>query len=524
MPKTTDTIPRQNLPEWTALEQHKQDIESVQIKDLFEENKKRFDQFHVRHDNIMLDYSKHAITSETIEKLTALAKACGLEDWRAKMFNGEAINVTENRAVLHTALRTQSNAPIMVDGVDIIPKIRETLERMKNFSDTLRKEKRFTHIVNIGIGGSDLGPAMVYEALKPFTDRNIHLHFVSNVDGTHLTETLRQVDPAKTLFMVTSKTFTTQETMTNARSAKIWLQKVLGKEDVSDYFIAASQNVEEVKKFGIREDNIFPIWDWVGGRYSLWSAIGLSFCMAIGFDHFESMLEGAHSMDQHFLQAPFDQNMPVLLGLIGVWHRNFMNAPVLSILPYDQYLSRFPAYMQQLDMESNGKSVDRQDRKVQYETGPIIMGEIGTDAQHAFFQLIHQGTTIVPCDFIAVAKTQNPLGDHHKKLLANALAQTKALMDGRKSDNPHKIFEGNRPSNTILLDELTPYTLGMLLALYEHKVFVQGIIWNINSFDQCGVELGKILANRIIDDFDEHLDNVTTDSSTRGILKKLKVL
>lgn len=522
MQKKSNQISRSELPEWKALLEHEQELKGLHIKTLFKSDPERFDHFHMHHENIMLDYSKQPITHETIEKLMALAKACNLERWRNKMFTGQIINTTEGRAVLHTALRTPDDTPVIIDGEDIIPQIRSSLARMKKFCEKLRKEKRFTHIVNIGIGGSDLAPSMVYEALKHYSDRDIHLHFVSNMDGTNLSEILRLVDPEKTLFIVTSKTFTTQETMANAHSARSWLREKLGTEDVSEHFIAASLNIAATKEFGIDEDHVFPIWDWVGGRFSLWSTIGLSFCIAIGFENFQALLDGAHSMDQHFLHAPMDENMPVLMAMIGIWHRNFMDLPTLSITPYDQYLWRFVSYMQQLDMESNGKAVNRKDRPVTYKTGPIILGDIGTNAQHAYFQILHQGSTIVPSDFILVAQTHNPIGQHHKMLVANAIAQSKALMEGQDSDNPHRYFEGNRPSNTLVLDKLTPYTLGLLLALYEHKIFVQGVIWDINSFDQCGVELGKTLAKNIIDDFDKDTKTLQTDSSTRGILNKIK--
>ncbi len=510
---------RSSLKQWKELENHKNDLGDVQIKSLFANDTKRFDEFHLSHKNIMLDYSKQLVTHETMDKLIDLAKACDIEGWRSKMFEGATINTTENRAVLHTALRTKSNDPIMVDGENIIPKIRDAQNRMKEFSNKIRKEKTYTHIVNIGVGGSDLSSSMVYEALKHYSDRGIAVHFVSNIDSTHLSETLQLIDPEKTLFIVSSKTFTTQETMANAHSAKSWMQDKLKRKDVSAHFVAVSQNIDLAKEFGISDNNIFPIWDWVGGRFSLWSSIGLSFCIAIGFDNFKELLGGARDMDQHFLNAPLEKNMPVLLAMIGVWHRNFLNLPAASVTLYDQYLWQFPAYLQQLEMESNGKSIDRNGVAVSYETCPAILSGIGTNAQHAYFQMFHQGTDIIPCDFIVVAKTHNPINDHHKKLLANAIAQSKALMDGREDKNPHKSFAGNRPSNTIIIDELTPYSLGMLLALYEHKVFVQGIIWNINSFDQCGVELGKILARQIIDDFDKDIKDIKSDSSTLGIMK-----
>ncbi|MGH1456702.1 MAG: glucose-6-phosphate isomerase [Alphaproteobacteria bacterium] len=520
MKNDKDMTQRSDLPAWKALERHYDDISRHHIKDLFAGDTSRFHDFHLRHENLLFDFSKNLITQDTLDKLFDLASVCELKNWRVRMFSGDVINTTENRAVLHTALRTRNPAPIMVDGQDIIPDIQNTLERMKTFSDEIREERRYTDIVNIGIGGSDLGSAMAYNALKPFTDRNIKLHFVSNVDSTHLSEVLSQVDPEKTLFIITSKTFTTQETMTNAISAREWMKKKLFKADISNHFVAVSQNTESAAEFGIKADHIFPIWDWVGGRFSLWSAIGLGLCIAIGFDNFRKMLDGAASMDEHFKTADMHKNLPVILALIGVWNRNFCNHEAISIVPYDEYLSFLPSYMQQLDMESNGKSVTRDNEHVKYHTGPIVIGGTGTNAQHAYFQMLHQGTTVIPCDFIAFAKSQNPLGDHQKKLLANVIAQAKALMDGREHKNPHKRFEGNKPSNMILADELTPYTLGMILALYEHKIFIQGVIWNVNSFDQCGVELGKVLANDIM----QNPNNTATDadSSTAALLSFLR--
>ena len=496
-------------------------IKSTSIRNLFKDDASRFDKLSISIDHMLLDFSKQHINAETVKKLAAYASACDLENWRDRMFNGDIINISEQRAVLHTALRTKETTPILVDGEDIIPQISETLARVKNKAETIRTEKKFSHIVNIGIGGSDLGAAMAYEALKPFTDRDITLHFVSNVDATHLAEVLRVVDPARTLFIICSKTFTTLETMTNAHSARKWLEKELGTSELSHHFLACTQNVEIATEFGITEDNIFPIWDWVGGRYSLWSAIGLPLCIALGATQFQKFLDGAYAMDKHFKDAPLEKNIPVMLAMLGVWNRNFLNYPALSVVPYDQYLWRFPAYLQQLDMESNGKSCDRDGNPVDYATGPLILGETGTNAQHAYFQLLHQGTDITPVEFIAFAKTQNPIGDHHKKLLANVIAQSKAMMEGKDSDDINTLFEGNRPSSTILLDELNPYTLGMLLSLYELKVFVQGVIWNINSFDQCGVELGKVLAKDILKFMESDLDNIDTDSSTKGLLKAI---
>ncbi len=519
-----DKPQRSELPEWKALEAHKKQLENTEIKDLFASAPDRFDNFHLKHENLLFDYSKQGINADTIAKLSDLAKACDLEGEREKMFCGEKINVTEGRAALHTALRSPDNDPLIVDGENITPKIKETLERIKGFSTKIRAEKKFTHIVNIGVGGSDLGPYMAYEALKHYSDRDINFYFVSNIDASHLMETLRLVDPEKTLFIVTSKTFTTKETIANARSAKKWMQEQLGKKDISEHFIAASANIEEVNKFGIKQENIFPLWDWVGGRFSIWSSVGISFCIAIGFDNFNEMLKGAHSMDKHFCEAPLDQNMPAMLAMIGVWHRNFLKLPAISVTPYNQYLSHFCEYLQQLDMESNGKGISRDNISINYDTGPILISDTGTNAQHAYFQTLHQGTTIIPCDFIMVAKSNHQIEGHHDILLANAIAQTKALMDGEASEDPQKSFTGNRPSNTIIIDELTPYNFGMLLALYEHKIFVQGIIWNINSFDQCGVELGKTLANKIVDFLKKDIIETDTDSSTLGILKHIKDL
>ena len=516
------TALRSDLPEWKALETEAANLSEAHISTLFKNHPQRFDDFHVHAGPLLLDYSKQRLTKETVKKLCALAKACDVDGWRSKMFSGERINMTEGRAVLHTALRGQCGDAIMRDGKNIYDGIHATLKKMQQFTDKVRDEQRFTDVVSIGIGGSDLGAVMASEALKPFTDRKINTHFVSNVDSTHLAEALRQVNPKRTLFIVVSKTFTTQETMTNATSAREWLKGKLVKDDVSDHFVAISQNIEGVKEFGIKEDNIFPIWDWVGGRYSIWSAVGLPLCLAIGYDNFSKMLNGAHEMDQHFLKAPLEDNLPIMLAMIGVWNRNFLKYNSLAVIPYDQYLHRFPAYLQQLDMESNGKSVDRNNNDIPYDTGPIIFGESGTNAQHAFFQLIHQGTEIIPCEFIMTLKSQNKMGDHQEKLLANVVAQSKALMDGKPDDDAHKKFNGNRPSNTLVIKELTPHTLGMLIALYEHKIFVQGVIWNINSFDQCGVELGKVLAKQIIATTQDNTEMPNEDSSTRALLDLIR--
>lgn len=518
----SDEIIRSELPEWNALLQHKEQITPVQLTELFVQDPQRFNKFSVRHEGLLLDYSKNTITQETRDLLLSLIQKCDLDGWRNKMFSGDVINASENRAVLHTALRQKDDTPVYVDGVDIIPQIRSALSRMEKFSNRIREEKKFKHIVNIGIGGSDLGSAMVYNALKPFCDPHFNMHFISNMDAAHLLDALETCDPEHTLFIVTSKTFSTSETMTNASSGKAWLEKHLGANKVSEHFVGVTQNIERASDFGIAENNIFPIWDWVGGRYSLWSTVGLSCAIALGYKNFEELLNGAHSMDKHFFNAPLHQNMPVLMAMIGVWYRNFCEYPAITITPYAQHLARFGPYIQGLDMESNGKSVDRQDRRISYNTGPLILEDTGTNAQHAFFQLVHQGTTVVPCDFIAVIKPQHDFKDHHIKLLANALGQSEALMVGKKDDNPHKAFDGNRPSNTLLMDELTPYNLGMLLALYEHKIFVQGVAWNINSFDQCGVELGKQLANELTghlstDDVPTHID-----ASTSSLINNIK--
>ena len=494
---------RSDLLEWKALEAHKTRMDHVQIKDLFKRNPIRFDEFHLRHEGLLLDYSKQRVTEETIKKLLDYAYACDVEGWRDRMFSGDLINTSENRAVLHTALRNKYLENLIVDGINIVPPMRAVFERMKNFSNTVRADKKFKHIVNIGIGGSDLGASMICEALKSFTDPDIKTYFISNVDPAYILDIFEAIDPQTTLFIVTSKTFTTHETIVNAITAHKWIQKALGTTDVANHFVAITQNTDEARKFGVPEDQIFRVWDWVGGRYSLWSSIGLSFCLSIGFDNFCKLLDGAHSMDKHFRSTPLNRNMPVLLALIGMWNRNFLKYPTLAIISYSQYMHRVPAYMQQLDMESNGKTVDREGRKIPYETGPIILGETGTNGQHAFFQLIHQGSTIVPVDFIAAIKPQRELDEnmtqHQNILLANMIAQGKALMDGRITPQAHKSFEGNRPSNAILLDTLDPYHLGMLLALYEHKIFVQGILWNINSFDQFGVELGKRLTSQVME-------------------------
>lgn len=532
-------------PSWKALEAHFKDIQSVHMKELFAQNPKRFEQFSMRLEDLLLDYSKNIITKNTTDLLFQLAKDCKLEEAIDAMFNGKTINSTEGRSVLHIALRNASNRAIEVDGENVMPKVNKVLDRVKAFSERILSGawrgytgKKITDIVNIGIGGSDLGPVMVTEALKPYWQPGIQVHYVSNVDGTHIAETLKKVSPETTLFLIASKTFTTQETMTNAESAKKWfLDQAKHKEYVPNHFAALSTNRQKVIEFGINPDNMFEFWDWVGGRYSLWSAIGTSIACTIGFDNFKELLEGAHAMDEHFRTAAFEENMPVILALIGIWYNNFFGAETETILPYDQYLHRFPAYFQQGNMESNGKSIDRNGKPTSYQTGPIIWGEPGTNGQHAFYQLIHQGTKLIPCDFLAPAITHNPLSDHHEKLLANFFAQTEALMMGKDAETvrnelakagkseaeieallPYKIFDGNKPTNTILFKQLTPRTLGMLIALYEHKIFVQGIIWNILSFDQWGVELGKQLAKVILPELKDAGKTGEHDGSTLGLI------
>ncbi|MEF4990784.1 glucose-6-phosphate isomerase [Escherichia coli] len=534
---------------WQALQKHFDEMKDVTIADLFAKDGDRFSKFSAIFDDQMLvDYSKNRITEETLAKLQDLAKECDLAGAIKSMFSGEKINRTENRAVLHVALRNRSNTPILVDGKDVMPEVNAVLEKMKTFSEAIISGewkgytgKAITDVVNIGIGGSDLGPYMVTEALRPYKN-HLNMHFVSNVDGTHIAEVLKKVNPETTLFLVASKTFTTQETMTNAHSARDWFLKAAGDEKhVAKHFAALSTNAKAVGEFGIDTANMFEFWDWVGGRYSLWSAIGLSIVLSIGFDNFVELLSGAHAMDKHFSTTPAEKNLPVLLALIGIWYNNFFGAETEAILPYDQYMHRFAAYFQQGNMESNGKYVDRNGNVVDYQTGPIIWGEPGTNGQHAFYQLIHQGTKMVPCDFIAPAITHNPLSDHHQKLLSNFFAQTEALAFGKSRevveqeyrdqgkdpatlDNvvPFKVFEGNRPTNSILLREITPFSLGALIALYEHKIFTQGVILNIFTFDQWGVELGKQLANRILPELKDDKEISSHDSSTNGLINRYK--
>ncbi len=534
---------------WQALQKHFDEMKDVTIADLFAKDGDRFSKFSATFDDQMLvDYSKNRITEETLAKLQDLAKECDLAGAIKSMFSGEKINRTENRAVLHIALRNRSNTPILVDGKDVMPEVNAVLEKMKTFSEAIISGewkgytgKAITDVVNIGIGGSDLGPYMVTEALRPYKN-HLNMHFVSNVDGTHIAEVLKKVNPETTLFLVASKTFTTQETMTNAHSARDWFLKAAGDEKhVAKHFAALSTNAKAVGEFGIDTANMFEFWDWVGGRYSLWSAIGLSIVLSIGFDNFVELLSGAHAVDKHFSTTPAEKNLPVLLALIGIWYNNFFGAETEAILPYDQYMHRFAAYFQQGNMESNGKYVDRNGNVVDYQTGPIIWGEPGTNGQHAFYQLIHQGTKMVPCDFIAPAITHNPLSDHHQKLLSNFFAQTEALAFGKSREVveqeyrdqgkdpatldyvvPFKVFEGNRPTNSILLREITPFSLGALIALYEHKIFTQGVILNIFTFDQWGVELGKQLANRILPELKDDKEISSHDSSTNGLINRYK--
>ena len=535
---------------WRALEQHKADLQGVTIQTLFQQEEDRFHNYSLTFNHeILVDYSKNNITQDTLKLLRQLAQECALPQAVEAMFKGEKINRTENRAVLHTALRNRSNRPVLVDGKDVMPDVNDVLAKMKSFCERVISGewkgytgKAITDVINIGIGSSDLGPYMVTEALRPYKN-HLTMHFVSNVDGTHIAETLKKVNPETTLVLVASKTFTTQETMTNAVSARDWfLATAKDEKHVAKHFAALSTNAQEVAKFGIDTDNMFGFWDWVGGRYSLWSAIGLSIALSIGFENFEELLNGAHEMDKHFRNAPIEQNIPTTLALVGLWNTNFLGAQTEAILPYDQYLHRFAAYFQQGNMESNGKYVARDGNVIEnYQTGPIIWGEPGTNGQHAFYQLIHQGTTLIPCDFIAPAQTHNPLADHHEKLLSNFFAQTEALAFGKtkqeveaefvkagkslddvKNIVPFKVFTGNKPTNSILLQKITPFSLGALIAMYEHKIFVQGVIFNIYSFDQWGVELGKQLANRILPELKGNEKITSHDSSTNGLINQFK--
>lgn len=534
---------------WQALEQHQKAQSAVTIQQLFAESPNRFSDYSLSfNQQILVDFSKNKINQQTLSLLRQLAEECSLSQAIEAMFSGEKINRTENRAVLHTALRNRSNSPVLVDGKDVMPEVNAVLAKMKSFCDRVISGqwqgytgKAITDVINIGIGGSDLGPYMVTEALRPYKN-HLTMHFVSNVDGTHIVETLKKVNPETTLVLVASKTFTTQETMTNAHTARDWfLTSAKEEAHIAKHFAALSTNATEVAKFGIDTANMFEFWDWVGGRYSLWSAIGLSIALSIGFEHFEQLLSGAHAMDNHFRHSPLEQNIPATLALVGLWNTNFLGAQTEAILPYDQYLHRFAAYFQQGNMESNGKYVGRDGKAVDYQTGPIIWGEPGTNGQHAFYQLIHQGTTLIPCDFIAPAQTHNPIGDHHSKLLSNFFAQTEALAFGKSQQEveaefikagksleqvkeivPFKVFTGNKPTNSILLQKITPFSLGALIAMYEHKIFVQGVIFNIYSFDQWGVELGKQLANRILPELENNQTVTSHDSSTNGLINQFK--
>ena len=536
-------------PAWKALEEHYEEVKDVHMRDLFEKDLQRFERFSSHLKDIFLDYSKNRITDKTMELLMALARQADVEGWRDRMLAGEKINITEGRSVLHTALRNRSNTPVLVDGKNVMPEVNEVLAQVRGFSERVRSGEwrgyngeRIKSVINIGIGGSDLGPKVVCESMKPYAQRGLKAYFVSNADATHLVETLKLVEPENTLFIISSKSFTTQETMLNAHSARRWFMDLVGNERaIARHFVAVSTNVAAAKEFGIDPKNVFKFWDWIGGRYSLWSAIGLPIAIYLGMDHFDALLEGAHEMDRHFAETPLEQNMPVIMAMLGIWYNNFFDAQSHGIMPYSQYLERLPAYLQQLDMESNGKTIDRGNHRVNYLTGPIIWGESGTNGQHAFFQLLHQGTKPVPADFLIPALSQNPMGLHHRVLFSNCLAQTRALMKGKKYAEAveemkalgmgqeqieeviaHKVFEGNKPTNTIIFERLTPKTLGAILALYEHKVFVQGIIWNVNSFDQWGVEYGKVLAGQIQESLAKPGDVNQYDASTNGLINYRK--
>ncbi len=540
-----------NTRSWTLLKAHANRLQSTHIKELFEQDSQRFQKFSFQFQDLFIDFSKNRITEETLNLLLELAKECGLEEARKAMFSGAVINETEQRSVLHVALRNFTQQPYYADGENVMEAVNSVRQQMKTFCENVHNGnwkghsgKKIKYIVNIGIGGSDLGPLMVTEALKPYWLKDIEAHFVSNIDASHLVETLKKVTPDETLFLIASKTFTTQETMTNAHTARAWFLANGGTEDtVAKHFVALSTNEKAVTAFGIDKENMFRFWDWVGGRYSLWSAIGLSIALTIGYENFEQLLQGAHLTDVHFNDTPFEKNIPVLMALISLWYINFFDAKTEAILPYDQYLHRFAAYFQQGNMESNGKSIDRNGEPVSYATGPIVWGEPGTNGQHAFYQLIHQGTHLIPADFIAPAQSHNPTGDHHQILLSNFFAQTQALMNGKDEQEvenellksgkneeeaarltPFKLFSGNRPTNSILLKKITPFTLGQLIALYEHKIFVQGVIWNIYSFDQWGVELGKQLANAILSQLQSGENISSHDSSTNGLINQYKAM
>ncbi len=534
---------------WKALQEHFSEMKNVHMRELFQKDPGRFSRYSIVTRDIVFDYSKNIVNDKTLQLLFQLATECRLKDGIDAMFNGEKINETEGRAVLHTALRNLSAEPVFAEGTDIMPDVRKVLKQMKNFCKRIHDGgwrgytgKRIKYVVNIGIGGSDLGPLMVTEALKPYWLEDIQTYFVSNVDGTHIAETLKKIKPERTLFLIASKTFTTQETMTNAFTAREWfLEHAVDEKHIAKHFAALSTNETEVVKFGINRKNMFGFWDWVGGRYSLWSAIGLSIALTIGYKNFEELLAGAYEADQHFKNTSFEENVPVLMALIGIWYTNFFGAQSEAILPYDQYMHRFAAYFQQGNMESNGKSIDRNGEQVEYSTGPVIWGEPGTNGQHAFYQLIHQGTVMIPCDFIAPAHSHNPIGDHHQKLMSNFFAQTEALMNGKTEEDaakelertgsgletiskllPYKVFAGNKPTNSFLIKKITPFNLGQLIAFYEHKILVQGLLWNIFSFDQWGVELGKRLANEILDELRDDERISTHDSSTNGLINIFK--
>jgi glucose-6-phosphate isomerase len=535
---------------WKRLASHAKKMKKTHMREMFAADEDRFDKYSINLENITFDYSKNIINDKTLCLLSKLAKESYVEEYREHMFLGRKINTTENRSVLHIALRNRSNTPIITDGKDVMPKVNAVLSQMRTFSDSVRfgdwkgyTNKRITDVVNIGIGGSDLGPVMVTEALKKYWAKGMNFHFISNIDGTHIAETLNKINPETTLFIIASKTFTTQETLTNAKTARKWLINALDENAVAKHFVALSTNEKEVVKFGIDKENMFEFWDWVGGRYSLWSAIGLPIAIAIGMDNFEKMLDGAHAMDKHFCEAPIEKNIPALMALISVWYNNFFNAKTYAVLPYDQYLHRLPAYLQQADMESNGKSVNKFGQKIKYNTGPILFGEPGTNGQHSFYQLLHQGTHLVPCDFIVPAISHNEIDNHHEILLSNVFAQSEALMRGKnvkeaitelitqgkskkeiKALKNHKVFEGNRPSNTILLKKIDPYNLGMLIAMYEHKIFVSGLIWDINSYDQMGVELGKQLAKKILPEIQANEDTKDHDCSTKNLINLARKL
>ncbi|MBF0423264.1 MAG: glucose-6-phosphate isomerase [Magnetococcales bacterium] len=538
------------LPQWKALELHRDRNAQVTMRELFAGDPGRFQNFSLRLEDVLFDYSKNGVNQETMKLLMDLARACDVEGWRDRMFKGAIINNTEKRAVGHVALRNTSDQPFVVDGKDVMPEVRAVLAHMKQFCHEVHRGafkghtgKAMTDVVNIGIGGSDLGPVMVCEALRPYANKSLQVHFVSNVDGTHIAETLRRLNPETTLFIVASKTFTTQETITNALSARSWIVERFGEAAVAKHFIALSTNAQEVSKFGINTENMFGFWDWVGGRYSLWSAIGLSIALAVGFDNFMALHAGGFAMDQHFRTAPLEKNMPVIKAMLGVWNHNFLGAESFAVLPYDQYLHRLPAYLQQADMESNGKCVTREGENLTCASGPILFGEPGTNGQHSFYQLMHQSTRVVPADFLAAVHTHNPIGEHHPILLSNFFAQTEALMRGKtygeaRSElekqglkgeelellSRHKVFPGNRPTNSILVKQFDPRTLGMIIALYEHTIHVQGIIWGINSYDQWGVELGKQLAKQILPELTSSGAVTSHDASTNGLINYYKQL